>query len=68
MAEYRFFAFISYRSTDREWAVWLQHMLEHYRLPSVLNGVRLPDSLYPVFLDTSELSGGTLGSVENCWG
>lgn len=62
MAEYRFFAFISYRSTDREWAVWLQHMLEHYRLPSVLNGVRLPDSLYPVFLDTSELSGGTLGN------
>lgn len=61
MGDYRFFAFISYRSTDREWATWLQHVLEHYRLPSVINGVQLPDSLYPVFLDTSELSGGTLG-------
>lgn len=61
MGDYRFFAFISYRSTDREWAVWLQHMLEHYRLPSVINGVQLPDSLYPIFLDTSELAGGNLG-------
>ncbi len=62
MRDYDFFAFISYRSTDREWAQWLQHMLEHYRLPSVINGKELPDSLYPVFLDTSELSGGTLGN------
>lgn len=62
MRDYDFFAFISYRSTDREWAQWLQHMLEHYRLPSVINGKELPDSLYPVFLDTSELSGGTLGT------
>lgn len=61
MPDYKYFAFISYRSTDREWAQWLQHMLEHYRLPSVVNGKELPDSLYPVFLDTSELSGGTLG-------
>lgn len=37
MRDYNFFAFISYRSTDREWAQWLQHMLEHYRLPTVIN-------------------------------
>lgn len=50
MGDYNFFAFISYRSTDREWAQWLQHMLEHYRLPTVINGKELPDSLYLVFL------------------
>ena len=52
-----YFAFISYKREDAKWADWLQHELEHYRLPSNLNGREdLPKSIRPVFKDTSELN------------
>ena len=57
-----YFAFISYKREDEKWAKWLQHKLEHYRLPSNVKkgNVHLPKDLRPVFKDTSELSSGVL--------
>ena len=56
-----YFAFISYKREDEQWAAWLQHKLEHYRLPSNLNGrTDLPREIRPVFRDTSELMPGNL--------
>lgn len=52
-----YFAFISYMREDSKWADWLQHKLEHYRLPSNLNGREdLPKAIRPVFKDTNELN------------
>lgn len=57
----RYFAFISYKREDEEWASWLQQKLEHYKLPSNLNGrTDLPKEIRPVFKDTSELTPGNL--------
>ena len=36
--EKEYYAFISYKSEDVEWAIWLQHELEHYHLPASFNG------------------------------
>lgn len=59
--KYQYFAFISYKREDEEWAKWLQHKLEHYKLPSNLNGrTDLPKEIRPVFKDTSELTPGNL--------
>ena len=59
--EKEYFAFISYQRKDEEWAKWLQHKLEHYKLPSNLNGrTDLPKEIRPVFKDTSELTPGNL--------
>ena len=30
-----YYAFISYKREDERMAKWLQHKLEHYRLPSI---------------------------------
>lgn len=58
---YRYYAFISYKREDEEWAKWLQHKLEHYKLPSNLNGrTDLPKEIRPIFKDTSELNPGNL--------
>ena len=57
----KYFAFISYKSEDTEWATWIQHELEHYRLPSSFNGrTDVPQELRPVFRDIDELSAGNL--------
>lgn len=57
----RYFAFISYQRQDEEWAIWLAHELEHYRLPVTLNGREdLPKDLRPIFRDIDELSAGNL--------
>lgn len=57
----KYYAFISYKREDEKWAVWLQHKLEHFRLPSNLNGSSdLPKYLRPIFRDVSELSAGVL--------
>lgn len=57
----KYFAFISYKREDEAWAKWLQHKLEHYKLPSNLNGrTDLPKEIRPVFKDTSELNPGNL--------
>ena len=59
--EKKYFAFISYKSEDVEWAVWLQHELEHYHLPASFNGREdIRKDLRPVFRDLDELSAGNL--------
>lgn len=59
--KYQYYAFISYKRDDEPWAKWLHHKLEHYRLPSNLNGrTDLPHEIRPVFRDTSELTPGNL--------
>ena len=56
-----YFAFISYKSEDAEWATWLQHELEHYHLPASFNGrTDVRQDLRPVFRDIDELSAGNL--------
>ncbi len=58
-----YFAFISYKSEDVEWAKWLQHELEHYHLPTSFNGrTDVRQDLRPVFRDIDELSAGNLPS------
>lgn len=57
-----YFAFISYKREDEKWAKWLQHKLEHYRLPTNVRSGNpsLPQNIRPVFKDTSELGAGVL--------
>lgn len=58
---FKYFAFISYKREDEEWAVWLQHELEYYHLPASLNGREdLPKEFRPVFRDIDELKAGIL--------
>ena len=58
---YKYYAFISYKREDEEWAKWIQYEFEHYHLPSTLNGREdLPTEFRPVFRDTDELSAGNL--------
>lgn len=57
----KYFAFISYKSEDVEWATWIQHELEHYHLPASFNGrTDVPQELRPIFRDVDELSAGNL--------
>lgn len=55
-----YFAFISYKREDEKWAKWLANELEHYHLPTTLNGKDLPKRLRPIFRDVDELSAGNL--------
>lgn len=55
-----YFAFISYKREDENWARWLAHQLDNYKLPSTLNGKKLPQSLRKTFRDVDELSAGNL--------
>ena len=62
----KYFAFISYKREDEAWAKWLQHKLEHYKLPSNLNGKSdLPKEIRPIFRDQSDLAGGVLVEAIN---
>lgn len=64
--EKQYFAFISYKREDQKWAKWLQEKLEHYKLPTNLNGVGgLPKEIRPVFRDKSELAAGVLANEIN---
>lgn len=57
----KYFAFISYKREDEEWAVWFHHELENYHLPATLNGrADLPTEFRPVFRDIDELKAGNL--------
>lgn len=59
--EKKYNAFISYKSEDVEWAIWVQPKLEHYHLPSSFNGrTDVRQELRPVFRDIDELSAGNL--------
>lgn len=62
MDKYSYIAFISYKREDEKWAKWLQHKLEHYRLPSSIRKENnsLPKAVRPVFRDKSELASGVL--------
>lgn len=55
-----YYAFISYKREDEKWAKWLAYKLEHYHLPTTLNGKDLPKNLRPIFRDVDELSAGNL--------
>ena len=64
MSQSKYFAFLSYSWEDRKWASWLQHHIEHYRLPSNLNGREdLPKYIRPIFMDASDMSLGYLPEV-----
>ena len=57
----KYFAFISYKREDEEWALWLQHEMEHYHLPTSFNGREdVRQNLRPVFRDIDELAAGNL--------
>ena len=57
----KYFAFISYKREDEEWAIWFHHELENYHLPATLNGrTDLPSEFRPVFRDIDELKAGNL--------
>lgn len=60
--QYQFFAFISYKREDKKWAKWLQHRLEHYKLPLSIRkkNINIPRHIRPIFRDQSELSSGPL--------
>lgn len=62
----KYFAFISYKREDEAWAKWLQYKLEHYKLPTNLNGRNdLPKEIRPIFRDKSDLAGGVLADEIN---
>lgn len=60
--DYKYLAFISYKREDEKWAKWLQHKLEHYKLPSSARKINplLPERVKPIFKDTTDLAGGVL--------
>lgn len=56
----KYWAFISYSHTDKEWGDWLHKALETYRVPSRLVGKEsrdgtIPSRIFPVFRDREEL-------------
>lgn len=57
----KYFAFISYKREDEEWAIWVHHELENYHLPISLNErPDLPSEFRPIFRDIDELKAGSL--------
>lgn len=65
--EKKYYAFISYKREDEEWAKWVQEEFEKYLLPATLNGRNdLPKAFRPVFRDIDELKAGDLpGQIYN---
>jgi len=64
--KFEYFAFISYKREDEKWAVWLQHKLETFKLPTVIaksSASNLPQRLKPVFKDTTDIKPGVLAEV-----
>lgn len=63
--KYEYFAFISYKEEDAEWAKWLQRKLEHYKLPTALRKENpdLPERISPIYEYKSEAGGGRLKEV-----
>lgn len=61
MAEIGYRAFLSYSHRDRQFAEWLHHELETYRLPKHMVGAStelglIPARLHPIFKDREDLS------------
>src|SRR6266567_4068585 len=71
MAEFKYWAFLSYSHKDKNWGDWLHKALETYRFPRRLIGKesrdgKVPQRLYPIFRDREELSvSADLGSNIN---
>ena len=75
MPDYEYAAFVSYRHLDatepgRQWAAWVQTLLERYTTPPELVGQQslygdpVPDKIERVFLDRDEIpAGGDLGAL-----
>lgn len=65
--KYEYFAFISYKEEDAEWARWLQRKLEHYKLPTDIREEKpeLPERIAPIYEYKSEAGGGRL--KEELW-
>ena len=63
--KYEYFAFISYKEEDAEWAKWLLHKLEHYKLPTAIRKEKpeLPERISPIYEYKSEAGGGRLKEV-----
>src|SRR5262249_30923578 len=60
MAEFKYWAFLSYSHRDKKWGDWLHKALETYRLPRRLIGKesrdgKVPQRVYPIFRDREEL-------------
>ena len=56
----KYWAFLSYSHTDRQWGDWLHKALETYRIPRRLIGKesrdgKIPARVFPVFRDREEL-------------
>ena len=65
MKGYHYYAFISYKSEDEEWAEWLQDELQEYSFPEAVRLVRpdLPEQIRPVFRDKVDLTSGSLSEA-----
>ncbi len=63
-SQYKFYAFISYNSSDEKWAKWLQRKIEYYRLPAIARKSKsdspLPRKLKPVFFAKTDIQLGPL--------
>jgi WD40 repeat protein len=60
MAEFKYWAFLSYSHNDKKWGDWLHKALETYRVPRRLVGKdssdgKIPKRLFPIFRDREEL-------------
>ncbi|MBQ6307469.1 MAG: TIR domain-containing protein [Bacteroidales bacterium] len=55
-----FFAFISYKHTDKKWAKWIQKKLEFYKLPIYIKEENpdTPENLRPIFRDETDMPVG----------
>ena len=60
--KYKYFAFISYKEEDAEWAKWLQHKLEHDKIPTITRkeNPEFPEYIRPIYEYKSEAGGGGL--------
>jgi len=59
---YKYFAFISYKREDIRWGLWVQKMLQSYRLPVKVcrEHIGIPKQLNPIFIDIMHLTPGHL--------
>lgn len=49
--KYKYYAFISYSHKDTDWAKWLQHEFEYYKLPTTLMVIKIYQNILDPFLE-----------------
>ena len=69
LADFKYWAFISYSHKDAKWGDWLHRELEQYRVPWRLVGKEsgcgvVPRRIFPIFRDREELSAASELSSE----